>query len=172
MRKRGLYGQTVTVYHPVPMKKRVDRYVLRDVFCQIGSREVPDAAGAKSGAAMLLVVPENNNVRAARIGGTTDISAGQLIDRTGQLLGLPFPSGKHLDALSREAEKKDSFRVKCADCYFSLSVLCAGRGRWPGCDNLRTAVVFAWSGAPCGSRGLVECRWSGRRAAGKVNKKG
>ena len=56
MRKRGLYGQTVTVYHPVPMKKRVDRYVLRDVFCQIGSREVPDAAGTKSGAAMLLVV--------------------------------------------------------------------------------------------------------------------
>ena len=56
MRKRGLYGQTVTVYHPMPMKKRVDRYVLRDVFCQIGSREVPDAAGAKSGAAMLLVV--------------------------------------------------------------------------------------------------------------------
>ena len=54
MRKRGLYGQTVTVYHPVPMKKRVDRYVLRDVFCQIGSREVPDAAGAKSGEAMLL----------------------------------------------------------------------------------------------------------------------
>ena len=51
MRKRGLYGQTVTVYHPVPMKKRVDRYVLHDVFCQIGSREVPDAAGAKSGAA-------------------------------------------------------------------------------------------------------------------------
>ena len=56
MRKRGLYGQTVTVYHPVPMKKRVDRYVLRNMFCQIGSREVPDAAGAKSGAAMLLVV--------------------------------------------------------------------------------------------------------------------
>ena len=63
MRKRGLYGQTVTVYHPVPMKKRVDRYVLRDVFCQIGSREVPDAAGAKSGAAMLLVVPETDATR-------------------------------------------------------------------------------------------------------------
>ena len=52
MRKRGLCGQTVTVYHPVSAKKRVDRFVLRDVFCQIGSREVPDAAGAKSGAAM------------------------------------------------------------------------------------------------------------------------
>ena len=32
--------------------------------------------------------------------------------------------------------------------------------------------VFAWGGAPCGSRGLVECRWRGRRAAGEVNKKG
>ena len=71
---------------------------------------------------LLRVTPEGKgSVHAEKIGGTTDISAGQLIDRTGQLLGLPFPSGKHLDALSREAEKKDSFRVKCADCYFSLS---------------------------------------------------
>ncbi|MBR4193913.1 MAG: hypothetical protein IKQ54_06255 [Oscillospiraceae bacterium] len=35
-----------------------------------------------------------------RIGGTTDISAGQLIDRTGQLLGLDFPAGKALDELA------------------------------------------------------------------------
>ena len=70
---------------------------------------------------LLLVEPEGRNVRCTKIGGTTDISAGQLIDRTGQLLGLPFPSGKHLDALSREAEKQDCFRVKCADCSFSLS---------------------------------------------------
>ena len=58
MVKRGLYGQTVTVYHPVAAQKRVDRFVLHEVFCQLGSREVPDAAGAKRGAAMLLVVPE------------------------------------------------------------------------------------------------------------------
>ena len=63
MVKRGLCGQTVTVYHPVAAKKRVDRFVLRDVFCQLGSREVPDAGGAKSGAAMLLVVPENDLTR-------------------------------------------------------------------------------------------------------------
>ncbi len=63
MRKRGLCGQTVTVYHPLPGKKRVDRYILRDVFCQIGSREVPDAAGAKGGEAMLLVVPETDLTR-------------------------------------------------------------------------------------------------------------
>ena len=65
MVKRGLYGQTVTVYHPVAVKKRVDRFVLHDVFCQLGSREVPDAAGAKHGAAMLLVVPERTRGAAA-----------------------------------------------------------------------------------------------------------
>ena len=70
---------------------------------------------------LLLVEPEGKNVRCTKIGGTTDISAGLLIDRTGQLLGLPFPSGKHLDALSMEAQGKDRFRVKCADMQFSLS---------------------------------------------------
>ena len=70
---------------------------------------------------LLLVEPEKRNVRCTRIGGTTDISAGQLIDRTGQLLGLPFPSGKHLDELSRGAQLKDVFKVKCPGVEFSLS---------------------------------------------------
>ncbi len=70
---------------------------------------------------LLLVEPEGKNVRCTRIGGTTDISAGQLIDRTGQLLELPFPSGRHLDALSREAVGKDRFKVKCSNSEFSMS---------------------------------------------------
>ena len=70
---------------------------------------------------LLLVEPEGKNVKCTKIGGTTDISAGQLIDRTGQLLELPFPSGKHLDALSREAQMKEVFRVKCPGMEFSLS---------------------------------------------------
>ena len=70
---------------------------------------------------LLLVEPEGKNVRCTKIGGTTDISAGQLIDRTGQLLQLPFPSGKHLDELSREAALKETFKVKCANREFSLS---------------------------------------------------
>lgn len=70
---------------------------------------------------LLLVEPEGKNVRCTRIGGTTDISAGQLIDRTGQLLGLPFPSGKALDLLSREATGNAVFRVKCPGLEFSLS---------------------------------------------------
>ena len=70
---------------------------------------------------LLLVEPEGKNVRCSRIGGTTDISAGQLIDRTGQLLDLPFPSGKHLDGLSMCAQMKAVFRVKCPAMEFSLS---------------------------------------------------
>ena len=70
---------------------------------------------------LLLVEPEGRNVTCRKIGGTTDISAGQLIDRTGQLLDLPFPSGKHLDLLSREAVGKELFKVKCSQMQFSLS---------------------------------------------------
>ena len=70
---------------------------------------------------LLYVEPEGESVQCTRIGGTTDISAGQLIDRTGQTLGLPFPAGKYVDELSRKAEKKDVFRVKCSGVEFSLS---------------------------------------------------
>ena len=70
---------------------------------------------------LLLVEPDGRNVRCTKIGGTTDISAGQLIDRTGQLLELPFPSGRHIDALSREAAMKETFKVKCPGLEFSLS---------------------------------------------------
>ena len=70
---------------------------------------------------LLLIEPDDRNVKCTRIGGTSDISAGQLIDRTGQLLELPFPAGKHLDALSREAVQTEVFKVKCTDLTFSLS---------------------------------------------------
>ena len=85
MVKRGLYGQTVTVYHPVAVKKRVDRFVLRGVFCQLGSREMPDAAGAKHGAAMLLVVPERT--RGATSAGGGEAAAGAKADAADQAAG-------------------------------------------------------------------------------------
>ena len=72
---------------------------------------------------LLLVEPDGRNVHCTRIGGTSDISAGQLIDRTGQLLELPFPSGKHLDELSKTATTNDVFKVKCPEMDFSLSGL-------------------------------------------------
>ena len=70
---------------------------------------------------LLLVEPDGKNVKCTKIGGTTDISSGQLIDRTGVMLDLPFPAGKHVDALSQEAVNKDVFKVKCTGLEFSLS---------------------------------------------------
>ena len=70
---------------------------------------------------LLLVEPESKNVHCQRIGGTSDISAGQLLDRTGQLLQLPFPGGKHLDSLSQKSGSNVHFKVKCSDMQFSLS---------------------------------------------------
>ena len=70
---------------------------------------------------LLHVVPEGGSIRAEIVGGTRDISAGQFIDRTGKLLGLPFPAGKALDALAREAVGREKFAVKANDLTFSLS---------------------------------------------------
>ena len=70
---------------------------------------------------LLRVEPEGHTVRSQVVGGTSDIAAGQLIDRAGVLLGLPFPAGKALDALYPQAEKELSFRVKLIGLTFSLS---------------------------------------------------
>lgn len=37
-----------------------------------------------------------------KLGGTTDLHAGQMVDRIGVALGLPFPAGPHLEVLARE----------------------------------------------------------------------
>ena len=70
---------------------------------------------------LLLVRPEGTSVTAEIIGGTSDLSAGQLIDRTGVLLGLRFPAGKALDELYAQADACYEPRVKLKDLTFSLS---------------------------------------------------
>ena len=85
--------------------------------------ETPHLAWHLSGGTteLLLVEPEGLYLNARRIGGTTDLSAGQLIDRTGQMLALPFPAGKALDRLSADSDSGDLFRVRVQDGQFSLS---------------------------------------------------
>ncbi len=85
--------------------------------------ETPHLAWHLSGGTteLLRIQPEGVAVRCEIVGGTRDVSAGQLIDRTGQLLGLPFPAGKALDKLSGEAAEKKSYLPKKDGCFFSLS---------------------------------------------------
>ncbi len=70
---------------------------------------------------LLLVRPEGTSVAAEIIGGTSDISAGKLIDRAGVLMGLPFPAGKALDALAQEGSGGASYQVRLDGLRFSLS---------------------------------------------------
>lgn len=71
---------------------------------------------------LLLVTPGDSGLPQEEIiGGTTDISAGQLIDRAGVLLGLPFPAGPALEQLSGAAGEIKPFPVKVQDSFFSLS---------------------------------------------------
>ena len=85
--------------------------------------DVPHLAWHMSGGTteLLYVEPVGHTVQAKVIGGTSDISAGQLVDRIGVALGLDFPAGKAVDALSKESVKGNSFAVKTKEGVFSLS---------------------------------------------------
>lgn len=71
---------------------------------------------------LLLVRPGGKaHMQAEIIGGTQDLAAGQIIDRCGVALGLPFPSGPHLEALALMSASADFARVRRRGLYFSLS---------------------------------------------------
>ena len=65
------------------------------------------AIHASGGTTELLRVSEcENGFLAELVGGTLDLNAGQVIDRVGVAMGLPFPSGKHIEALAKENTRK------------------------------------------------------------------
>lgn len=55
---------------------------------------------------MLRVRAVDGGFHAELIGGTADLNAGQVIDRVGVMMGLPFPAGAHIEALALENDKK------------------------------------------------------------------
>ena len=74
---------------------------------------------------LLLVEPcQNELLKVTVIGGTQDVAAGQIIDRAGVALGLPFPCGAHLDALATQCpQQAKPFVPKTNGLHFSLSGL-------------------------------------------------
>jgi N6-L-threonylcarbamoyladenine synthase len=85
--------------------------------------ETPHLAWHLSGGTteLLLVRPLGTAVTCEVIGGTSDISAGQLVDRAGQLVGLKFPSGRELDKLAQTVYKGEFYEPKTSGLEFSLS---------------------------------------------------
>ena len=71
---------------------------------------------------LLRAVATGDGFDCTLVGGTRDLNAGQVIDRVGVRLGLPFPAGPHLEALAREYKGKIPKRKPSTDgMYVSLS---------------------------------------------------
>lgn len=80
------------------------------------------------------VTPDPERIlRAERVAESLDLKAGQAIDRVGVTLGLPFPAGPALDALSRESEK--TYRVK----PFLRDGNCSLSGVQNRCEKMKAA---------------------------------
>ena len=73
---------------------------------------------------LLKVVFNGESFAADIVGGTKDLNAGQVIDRIGVAMGLPFPCGPALDKIANSYEGKIPSRaLSVSDCYVNLSGL-------------------------------------------------
>lgn len=70
----------------------------------------------------LIVEPDDEEIiKATVVAKSTDLKAGQAVDRTGVMLGMTFPCGKELDALSQKSEKNYKIKPTMLDGDCSLS---------------------------------------------------
>lgn len=70
----------------------------------------------------LLVTPDEDSVIKTKIvSKTLDLNAGQVIDRVGNMLDFPFPSGRYIDNLSKQSTKEFNIVpcIKGNDCCLS-----------------------------------------------------
>ena len=73
---------------------------------------------------LLIVDGDLHGFRAEKVGGTKDLNAGQIIDRIGVFLGMPFPAGPHLERAALAYEGKiPSKKVSVSGTYANLSGL-------------------------------------------------
>ena len=70
---------------------------------------------------ILLSEYKNGHFESEIIGGTKDISAGQLIDRVGVKMGFGFPAGKELEKISEKADKPVKLPVNTDGGYINFS---------------------------------------------------
>ncbi len=69
----------------------------------------------------LLVTKNIYGFTAEKLAGSLDLKAGQVIDRTANMLGLPFPGGIHIEKLALQCDDKVKCRptIKGMDCCLS-----------------------------------------------------
>lgn len=123
-----LYGQsaaeTLAAAYSVPVTKfsHQQGHIAAGILSS-GHTELFDgpfyAFHASGGTTELLLVENIDSISIAA--KTLDISVGQLVDRTGIMLGLHFPCGKELEALAANGKSPERPRVKLKDGDCCLS---------------------------------------------------
>lgn len=73
---------------------------------------------------VLKVRADGTGFKSTLVGGTMDLNAGQIIDRVGVYMGLPFPAGPHIEKSALENSKKIPVRKpKISDLKVNFSGL-------------------------------------------------
>lgn len=93
---------------------------------------------------LLLVTPKENGFNVEQIGGTSDMNAGQAIDRTGVMMGMRFPCGREMESICADQPyKKGKISVKGLECNLSgLENLAEKLYRETGDKSLTSAFCF------------------------------
>lgn len=117
---------------------------------------------------LLKVHPLDNGFEAEHLGGTKDLNAGQIIDRIGVALGLPFPCGRHLETLAYENKTKIPKRKISRDGLWvnlsGLENLALKLYTDTGDKSLTAAFVFEYLG-----RAIAEMSEEYERLYGKTH---
>lgn len=96
---------------------------------------------------LLLVKEGENGFDTELVGGTRDLNAGQVIDRIGVFLGMPFPAGAHIERAALEFSGKiPSKKVSVNGTYTNLS----------GLENMAQSLYKENSDVPKTARFVLE----------------
>ena len=72
----------------------------------------------------VMVTPQSLNVfNCDIIAKSLDLNFGQAVDRVGNMLGLPFPSGKYIDELAQKGSYDGKINISLKDCDCNVSGL-------------------------------------------------
>ncbi|MEA4963895.1 hypothetical protein [Lutispora sp.] len=108
---------------PLFLLSHQENHILSGLWSQQLVPDKPFLAYHMSGGTTELLLVEGYEKMAVKvIGGSSDLKAGQFIDRLGVAMGLDFPCGKEMDMLSESEKEVDiSIPFSVKDSYASFS---------------------------------------------------
>ncbi len=141
------YGRVLALSHGVSFHElsHQENHILAGVWSAGGPRSEGYLAVHVSGGTTEVTAVDASaaGLSVKLLGGSLDIAAGQLIDRIGVTLGLPFPAGPHLERLAgqcREAPAAIPVTVECSSVSFSGPETHARRLLGQGADPASVAA--------------------------------